>query len=97
MDESDLPDEVRRLFWDVEPGSLDRDRHADYVMERIMTRGGWAAMQWLRSAYSIADLRAFLERKGGRLAPRDLAYWCLWTGLDRPCGPGGGRPAWAGP
>ena len=97
MDEL-LPDEVRRLFWDVDPEGVDLHQHADYGMERVMTRGGWVAMRWLRRAYRNDDLRAFLERKGAaRIAPRDLAYWCLVTGASCQVGPGGGRPRWAGP
>ena len=93
-----LPDEVVRLFWDVDPGEIDLVRHRDYVMGRIMSRGGWGAMRWLRQIYSPPDMAEFLRRSGARLlAPRDLAYWCLIAGLELPAKPGGGRPPWAGP
>ncbi|MEI8256145.1 MAG: hypothetical protein WCJ30_10790 [Deltaproteobacteria bacterium] len=91
-----LPDDVSRLFWDVDPASVDLESHADYVMERIMTRGTLDAMRWLRATYSVERLADFLTRKGARLAPRDRAYWCLIAGVPCPVEPGGARPPWAG-
>lgn len=88
--------EVARLFWDVDPESVDVEQHRDYVMERVMARGGWEAMRWLRRTYSREQLADFLLRKGSRLAPRERAYWALIAGVDIPIGQGGGRPPWAG-
>ncbi|MBI2896152.1 MAG: hypothetical protein HYY06_21520 [Deltaproteobacteria bacterium] len=94
---TDPPDSVLRLFWDVDPSTVDIDRHRDYVIERVMARGGWSAMCWLRRVYAKEALADFLQRRGAsRLAPRDLAYWALIAGLDVPIPRGGGRPAWAG-
>lgn len=68
-----LPPDVARLFWDTEPGRVDLRDHRDYVMERVMSRGGWTAMRWLRDTYSIEEMADFLVRKGARLAPRERA------------------------
>ena len=93
-----IPPFVAILFWDVDPESVRLDSHQDYVFERVMARGGWAAMKWLRTTYAREALASFIQRKGQwRLAPRELAYWCVVTGLDIPSTPGGGRPKWAGP
>ena len=45
---STWPVEVRRLFWDHEPGELTWPRDADLVVERLVTRGGLASWRWLR-------------------------------------------------
>ena len=93
-----LPPEVARLFWDVDPSAVDLTAHADYVLERVMSRGGWQAMKWLRTAYTRSTLASFLERKGvARLSPRELAYWSLIAGLEGEAPQGGARPPWAGP
>jgi hypothetical protein len=92
-----FPREVSQLFWDVDPAGVELERHADYVMERVMSRGGWEAMLWLRRVYARPALAEFLERKASRLAPRERAYWSLIAGIDVPVGPGGARPPWAGP
>jgi hypothetical protein len=94
---AEIPDDVARLFWDVDPRPLDRDKHRDYIMERVMARGGWNAMRWLRAQYDLTVLREFLERRGQRLPARELAYWALITGAEIAVPRGGGRPHWAGP
>ncbi|MEM1417822.1 MAG: hypothetical protein AAGH15_23185 [Myxococcota bacterium] len=88
------PASVERLFWDVDPADVELRVHADYVMERVMTRGTLEAMRWLRATYSVAELAAFLERCGERLAPRDRAYWRLVADLPREREPSGARPPW---
>jgi squalene cyclase len=90
-----LPDEVTRLFWDIDVTTLDLSRHSDYVIERLMSRGTWAAMRWLRATYSAVIMVDFLRRKGDRLPPRERAYWALICGVSLSIEPGGGRPTWA--
>ena len=95
---SDVPAEVAALFWEADPGSIDLHLHADYVMERVMTRGTWRAMTWLRRAFPREVLADFVRRKGSTsLAPREHAYWALVTGCRVAATTGGGRPRWAGP
>lgn len=92
-----LPNAVRALFWETDPDRVDLDAHCDYVLERVMARGDWAAMKWLRGRYPVDTLADFVRRKGCRLAPRERAYWALISGVRVTVGPGGGRPSWAGP
>lgn len=88
---------MRPLFWEVDLDALRLPEHADYVLERVMARGTWDAMRWLRATFDEAELASFLERKGHRLAPRERAYWRLVAGLPPDDARGGGRPSWAGP
>jgi hypothetical protein len=92
-----LPADVARLFWDTDPEQVDLRAHRDYVMERVMSRGGWAAMRWLRDMYPSEEMADFLVRKGRRLAPRELAYWSLIAGIELSPIRGGARAPWAGP
>lgn len=96
---AEIPPDVIRLLWDVDPHSLDLSRAGDrdLVMERVMARGTLDAMLWLRSRFAKDELAAFIREKGhARLAPRDLAYWALISGVPRAQASGGGRPPWAG-
>jgi hypothetical protein len=93
---SAFPDGVAHLFWDTDPSGIDLVRHRDYVMERVMSRGGWVAMRWLRRTYSPEEMADFLCRKGHRLAPRELAYWAVIAGLEIAVPRGGARPRWTG-
>ena len=88
---------VASVLWDVDRVSLDVERDAEFLMERVMVRGTWDAMRWLRATYSREALSAFLVSRGVRvLAPRELAYWALVTDTALPVATGGGRPKWAG-
>jgi squalene cyclase len=87
----------RQVVLGHRPEQIDLRRHIDYVMERVMSRGGWVAMRWLRETYPPEAMSDFLRRKGARLAPRELAYWSLIAGLEIALPRGGARPPWAGP
>ena len=91
-----VPDELRWLFWDIDPESLDLERHRDYVLERVMSRGDLAAIHWIVGTYPVSVFGDFLARKGACLTPRDRAFWSLIAGVTHTPEPGGGRPVWAG-
>jgi hypothetical protein len=100
MDTADLPDAVARLLWDVDLARFDVRKDCALVFERVMSRGTWEAMKWLRLQYSKEALAEFVRTRGARvLAPRDLAYWALVCDVQLPRQTpdlGGGRPRWAG-
>jgi hypothetical protein len=76
--EGSLPEFLFHFFWEYDPITIDVDKHSSLIMGRIMERGSWAAMSWLRETYSKDQLVAFLENKGIRsLPPRELNYWAL--------------------
>ncbi len=71
------------LLWDVAPGAVRLSRHRDFLIGRILARGGWAAVEWLRRELSDAAIADYLERTRGRLlSPRQLRFWELVLGLD---------------
>ncbi len=92
-----LPEFIRALFWDVDPDSVDLDRHQNYVLGRVMSRGGWAAMRWLRETYEAAAIADYLVDRGDQLPPRERAYWSLITSTKVDDESGGGRPRWTAP
>lgn len=82
-----LPDRVRALAWDVDPGALDRERHSSYVMERVLELGDPEACRWLLDSYGRNRVRAFVQAEGPRrLTPRALNYWAFILDIeDRQC------------
>ncbi len=91
------PASVLRLLWDVDPASVDIERDAAFLMERVMARGTWNARCWLRATCSRAARAAVLLGRGMRvLAPREIAYRALVMDTEVPPATGGGRPRWAG-
>ena len=78
-----IPDEIRGLLWEVDLDRLGRDAELeDAVIERVMQRGSWNQMRWLLRTIERPRLRLFLERRGHRrLAPRELGFWALVSGV----------------
>ncbi len=91
-DNSGLPEFLRPLFWEYDLNKIDLCRHADSIMHRIMERGDWQAMRWLRNAYSNGRIVSFLERRGKKvLPPRELNFWAFVSGIPEEI-----REAWVG-
>lgn len=80
-----IPDDMKWLFWDCDPDSLDFDIHLDFIIRRILGNGDWSAIQWLRGNIGDAALRDwFLSGRGSRFDPRRLRFWGLILNLPAP-------------
>ena len=78
-----LPPWLERFFWEYQADRLDVDEHGDLIMARLMARGDWQAMTWLRDKKQKKKRRAFLLKRGWKLlTPRDLNYWALVSGIS---------------
>ena len=96
MVDAPLPDCVVRLLWDVDASQVDRERDAALILERVMSRGTWEAMKWLRATYPKPSPRSSGNRGRDDSRRAILAYWALVCDVDVAVKTGGGRPSWAG-
>jgi hypothetical protein len=62
--EGALPPSLHTFFWDVDPTTLDVHKYSTFVMERLMERGSWEAMQWLMASFSGRQRYAYLQTRG---------------------------------
>jgi hypothetical protein len=77
-----VPKLLHSLLWDYDVESIYVKKHAFLLMSRIMERGTWEAMKWLRKTYTNEELKDFIEKKGVKLlAPRELNYWAFVCGV----------------
>ena len=59
----------RSLFWDVDPETIDPDKHVLFIIERVLTRGTWEEFQIIMTHYgketvgSTATLIRHLDKK----------------------------------
>ena len=82
---SELPHEMQSLFWDCDFASVRLDQHRSFIIRRILDRGDWDAITWLRRAIGDDAIRGwFLEKSGHGLDPRKLRFWGLILGLPTP-------------
>ena len=77
-----LPRALTQFFWDCDFSRLNWEANRDFVIGRLLERGDWRAMRWLRRRAGDAELRRWIEARAGRgLSPRRLRYWELVLGL----------------
>ena len=77
-----LPAFLHTLFWEFNVRDIDIVQHADTIMARIMGRGNWQAMRWLRRTYRTDQVVSYLERRGKKmLPPREVNYWAFVSGV----------------
>lgn len=75
--------EIRSLLWEYDLEGVEDDADLeDAVIERVMQRGSWDQMRWLLRHMGRKRLRLYLEGRGHRrLAPRELRFWALLSGV----------------
>jgi hypothetical protein len=74
----ELPEAVKRLFWDQDPDALRWERDRQAILGRILSAGSWDAVSWVRQRAGDSALRDWIEQHRGRgLSPQQLRYWQL--------------------
>ena len=74
-----IPEAVRRnaakLFWDIDPSTLDPVRHEDFILGRVLSKGDPEAVRAIRAEVGDEALRAFITRAPHRLDRRSLRFF----------------------
>ena len=77
-----LPASVSQLFWEYEAGAVSWDAHRDFIVERVLARGDWDALRWIRARAGDEVLRDILTGTRGRsLSRAQLRFWQLLLDL----------------
>lgn len=88
-----LPEHFRWLFWDVDTSTLDPDRHAGYILPRVLEFGGIAEVRWAIAAYGMEGIHRFLRDVGHpEISERTLRFWRAAFKADNE--PWASPPAW---
>ncbi|MEK7098628.1 MAG: hypothetical protein AAB908_01885 [Patescibacteria group bacterium] len=62
------------LFWDVDPATIDPEKHARYIIERVVDFGNDKEARWLYGAYPHDLIHDVVE--GSRsVQPQSRALW----------------------
>jgi hypothetical protein len=79
--------EATRLFWDVDPSTLDPEGHEDFIVGRVLVEGTWSSVRAVQRALGDKALASFVQRSGGRrLDRRTLRFFQAVLGLPaEPC------------
>jgi len=67
---------MRWLFWEVDFDALDTEKHARYVLARVLEQGKMPDVRWAISKFGMRRIHTFLRDEGHpELSPRTLAFW----------------------
>lgn len=50
------------LFWDVDPATIDPEKHAQYIIERILDFGNDEEVKWVAHRYPQPKIRDIINR-----------------------------------
>jgi hypothetical protein len=81
-----VPFRVRWLFWDVDAQALDTERHADFVLARVLEFGRMADVRWAMSRYGLERIHSFFRDVGHpEIGDRTLEFWrAVLSARDEP-------------
>jgi len=73
-----LPVRMKPFFWDYPFHLLRMDKDLDLIISRLLSRGDWEAVKWLRARLPEDELKSWLTcRRGAGLSPQKLRFWEL--------------------
>ena len=64
------------LFWDVDPKTIDIEKNARDIIERILDFGDDNEVRWMWNRYNHALIRDVVDRSRG-LFPATRSFWNL--------------------
>lgn len=64
------------LFWDVDPKTMDSEKHAVYIIERILDFGNDEEVKWMWKYYDHALIRE-IANTSRVLHPQTKIFWKL--------------------
>lgn len=65
------------LFWDVNPKTIDPQKHAKYIIERILEFGKDEEVRWMFQYYPRELIRDRVQNSRGVLSPMSKNFWTL--------------------
>jgi hypothetical protein len=68
------------LFWDVNPADFDPTAYPDYTIARVLELGDESAVQWMRAAFSEADVKRVITTER-RLSRKSANFWAFVYGI----------------
>ena len=71
------------LFWDVDPVQLESERHATFIIERTLERGGIQAIRDLFSLYGKARIVAVICASR-RISRKTALFWKSYLDITEP-------------
>lgn len=84
MDEAkkQLPQNLYRFFWDVDPAKMDVGKHRKYVIARLLEYGDTVAVRWVLKSFSKEELVEVLKQSRV-ISPKTANFWAMMYDIPR--------------
>lgn len=66
----------RSLFWDADPKTINPQKHAYYIVERILDFGNDEEVRWMWRTYPVRFIRR-VAATSRVLQPKSRSFWVL--------------------
>jgi len=74
---------VNRLFWDIDPATVDPSTHRVFILDRVLEYGNLQSVRWAEQNYGLAGIREYFLARGQRvLSAKTRAFWTAVLGLS---------------
>ena len=76
-----IPSSFHQFFWDTDPKTIDLKKHQNYIIARLLDKGNWQAVKWIKSKYSNKNIKqVILQNKG--LMPPTVYFWANYLNFS---------------
>jgi hypothetical protein len=75
-----LPRRLHQFFWEVDSKKVHLDKHADYIIARLLEHGDLAAIRWLLTTYTERQI-AGVVKQSRQLSRKTANFWRLRLGI----------------
>lgn len=77
-----IPENIKRLFWDVDKESVDLKHHRSYIIKRIMDYGNIEDVRWMLKTYSPEEIIEIVKKRRG-LSRKSATFWSIYFNIPR--------------
>lgn len=76
MSKIEIPQKIKKYFWDIDTDSFDFKKHRAYTIARILELGDESAVAWMNRNFSKREILDVLK-KSKHISKRSSNYWDL--------------------
>lgn len=67
---------LKKYFWDVEFGKIDKEKYPEFIIGRILEFGDEKSIKWMLENFKKLEIKDALKKRRG-ISPRSANYWSL--------------------
>lgn len=78
----EIPEHVKRLFWDAKKEEIDFYHHRSYIVSRIMDYGDTEDVKWMLKAYTPQQIVEVVKKRRG-LSRKSALFWSTYFNIPQ--------------